>query len=70
MVLVVTYDRVWLDLYDLTGSHEPVSLSQFLRDNQEFPPTPEELRALRRLGIGQTAHLGIGGGSVKVQRVG
>jgi hypothetical protein len=67
---VDSYDRhIMLDVSDLSGDPTSVSLAEFLRDNAEVPPPDEEIASLRSLAVGQSTHLGIGGGSVVVRRV-
>jgi len=64
---------IMLDLYDLTDDHEPVSLAQFIADNSDPDVAPldrQDIAALRRLRVGQHVYLGIGGGGVKIKRVG
>jgi hypothetical protein len=71
---VATSDgEIMLDLYDLTGDHEPVSLAQFIADNSAPDVAPldlQDIAALRRLRVGQHVYLGIGGGGVKIKRIG
>lgn len=61
--------RVILDVSDLSGDPTPVSLADFLDTNQEVPLPDGEVSALRRLRVGEKAHLGVGGGHVVVRRV-
>lgn len=61
--------HIWLDLSDLSGDRTPTSLADFVADNSEYPPDEDELSRLRALRVGQSAHLSIGGGSVRVKRV-
>lgn len=57
------------DLSDLSGDTSPVPLETFLAENEECPPDPDEVRALRACAVGETARLGIGGGFVSVRRM-
>lgn len=60
---------ILLDLSDLTGDATPVSLEQLVADNAECPLSLRDVAALAELAIGETAHVGIGGGAVLVRRV-
>lgn len=62
-----TDERIMLDVSDLTGDKAPASLAGLLADNEELPP--QEVEALRRLRVGESARLGIGGGYVTVTRI-
>jgi hypothetical protein len=57
------------DFSDLSGDSTPASLGSFLRDNREFPPDPDEVARMKRVAVGGTVKLGIGGGHVTVRRV-
>jgi hypothetical protein len=57
------------DLSNLSGDSTPVSISEFLKVNEECPPDPSELADLRACPVGGTVNLGIGGGFVTVRRV-
>lgn len=60
---------ILLDTSDLSGDSTPISLEDFIEINEESPLSSEEVDALRALKVGESAHLGIGGGSVAITRV-
>lgn len=63
---------IMLDLTDLTGEDKPVSLFDFITDNQDPDASPlavDDIVSLRRLRPGQATSLGIGGGGVDIRRV-
>jgi hypothetical protein len=64
--------EILLDLSDLTGDSDPVSLSDFINANSEpgvAPLDDRDVDHLRRLRPGQRIYLSIGGGAVEVRRV-
>jgi len=63
--------NVMLDLSDLSGEKDPVSLASFIKDNSgpdAVPLDPQDLASLRKLRVGGSLHLDIGGGAVVVRR--
>ena len=63
---------IFLDVSDLSGDPTPLTLNAFIEINETFsdsPLLPEEVEALRALKVGESTHLGIGGGSIVIVRV-
>lgn len=65
-------ERIFLDISDLSGEKDPISLKEFIEVNEGEdvePPDPREIQTLRHLQPGASAHLSIGGGHVTIKRV-